>query len=230
MSRSNHRPSPSMLVALVAVFLSLGGVGVAATGGNFILGQSNSADAPSVLTGNAGTNPQLRIDAAGGGPALSAVVRAGVPPFKVNSSAKVAGLNADLVDGIDSSDLLIGLRGVTSSNQVSLPNDQATFTTIASTSFTLRTSSPILLLGEASVGYTGTAALSTAKMRVLIDGKAAGGSVFTQPGATDSVPVSIPVNVLLAGSHTFVLQVNTFATDGTFTAGQRSLSVLTRQP
>ena len=32
-----------MLVALAALFVALGGVGVAATGGNFILGQSNAA-------------------------------------------------------------------------------------------------------------------------------------------------------------------------------------------
>jgi len=34
-----------MLIALVALFAALGGVGMAATGGNFILGKSNSADA-----------------------------------------------------------------------------------------------------------------------------------------------------------------------------------------
>src|SRR5437899_1648391 len=42
-------PSPSMIVALAALFIALGGVGVAATGGNFILGQSNSADQPTAL-------------------------------------------------------------------------------------------------------------------------------------------------------------------------------------
>jgi hypothetical protein len=38
-----RKPSPAMIVALLSLFVALGGVGVAATGGNFILGQSNSA-------------------------------------------------------------------------------------------------------------------------------------------------------------------------------------------
>jgi hypothetical protein len=51
-----------MLVALVALFVVLGGVAVANTGRNFILGQSNTA--------NQTTSPELRCDeradAAGG--------------------------------------------------------------------------------------------------------------------------------------------------------------------
>jgi hypothetical protein len=39
-----HRPPPSMIVALLALFVALGGAGMAATGGNFILGQANEAD------------------------------------------------------------------------------------------------------------------------------------------------------------------------------------------
>jgi hypothetical protein len=44
-----HKPSPATVIALVALFVALGGVGVAATGGNFILGQSNSADKTTAL-------------------------------------------------------------------------------------------------------------------------------------------------------------------------------------
>lgn len=49
MKPSIYRPSPAMIVALVALFVALGGAGMAATGGNFILGQSNSADQPTSL-------------------------------------------------------------------------------------------------------------------------------------------------------------------------------------
>ena len=38
----------------------------------------------------------------GGGPGLRAIVNAGAPPLAVNSSVKVANLNADLLDGLDS--------------------------------------------------------------------------------------------------------------------------------
>jgi len=37
-----RKPSPATVIATVALFVALGGVGVAATGGNFILRQSNS--------------------------------------------------------------------------------------------------------------------------------------------------------------------------------------------
>ena len=38
----------------------------------------------------------------GGGPGLKAIVNAGAPPLAVNSPVKVANLNADLLDGLDS--------------------------------------------------------------------------------------------------------------------------------
>jgi hypothetical protein len=41
----------------------------------------------------------------GGGPGLRAIVNAGAPPLAVNSSVKVANLNADLLDGLDSTAL-----------------------------------------------------------------------------------------------------------------------------
>jgi hypothetical protein len=143
-------------------------------GGIFNLGQANSVDAQTVLTGNPGANAQLRlvngglgaalraesqsgigvngisvsgtgqfgqsqtgiglqgihIDAAGtnpgvegktnstdpngagvvgrntgGGPGVKAIVNAGAPPLAVNSQVKVANLNVDFLDGLDSSAL-----------------------------------------------------------------------------------------------------------------------------
>jgi hypothetical protein len=45
-----HKPSPAMVVSLIALFVALGGTTYSATGGNFILGQSNTAGAPTLLS------------------------------------------------------------------------------------------------------------------------------------------------------------------------------------
>jgi hypothetical protein len=98
-----HRPSATLIIALLALFVALGGVGVAADGGNLVLGQPNTAasmtslSAPVTggktfqLTNNDATDPAST--------ALALHVPSGHAPFTVNSSGKVANLNADQVDG-----------------------------------------------------------------------------------------------------------------------------------
>jgi len=164
------------LPATGAAALVLVAVGGAANGGNFILGQANTATATTLLSGNPGANPLLRVTGSGtaasiradagsgiaingistsgtgqsgqstsgyglsgfhigttgsssgvygqtastdpgsagvtgrntaGGPGLQAIVSGTntVPPLKINSSARVASLNADLLDGLDSTGL-----------------------------------------------------------------------------------------------------------------------------
>jgi hypothetical protein len=44
-------PSPSLIVSIIALVIALGGAGYSATGGNFILGQTNTASTPTVLQG-----------------------------------------------------------------------------------------------------------------------------------------------------------------------------------
>jgi hypothetical protein len=107
-----------MVVAFSALFVALGGVGVAATGDNFILGQSNSATTATTLSspvdapGLAVTNTSVGANAT----ALSLTSAASRPPMKVNSAAKVANLNVDRIDNLDSSAFL--RRGVLQSNNV----------------------------------------------------------------------------------------------------------------
>jgi hypothetical protein len=77
--------------------IGLSGIHAAATGTNpGVQGSTSSTDpkAAGVLGKNTG-----------GGPGLSANVKAGAPPLAVNSPVKVANLNTDLLDGIDSSRL-----------------------------------------------------------------------------------------------------------------------------
>lgn len=75
--------------AITALVLG-SGTAYAATGGNFILGKSNTAGAISTLTNNNGT-------------ALALNSAAGSAPLTVNRGVKVANLNADKLDGKDSS-------------------------------------------------------------------------------------------------------------------------------
>lgn len=81
----------SGLVAGAVFALVVGsGTAYAATGGNFILGKSNSAGATTTLSNGNGT-------------ALALKSRSGTPAFKVGNSVKVPNLNADRLDGKDSS-------------------------------------------------------------------------------------------------------------------------------
>jgi hypothetical protein len=117
----------SVCSALVFVASSaLAGSGV---GGVFNLGQTNSVDAKTTLTGassgiqmqvtntNAAGRNGLAVNSAsgyptgsftntGGGSAGGFFVNAGVAPFSVNSNTKVANLNADRLDGLDSTAFL----------------------------------------------------------------------------------------------------------------------------
>ena len=93
------------VVSLLALSVALGGTTYAATGGNFILGQSNSASSPTALSAGT-TGPAFKVTNTSTGAAGSFNVAAGHPPLAVNSSTKVANLNADKLDGTDSSAFL----------------------------------------------------------------------------------------------------------------------------
>lgn len=80
----------SFAAGAVAVLVLGSGTAYAATGGKFILGKSNYAGATSSLTNKNGT-------------ALALNSKSGTAPLKVNRTVKVANLNSDLLDGLDSS-------------------------------------------------------------------------------------------------------------------------------
>lgn len=83
------RVSLSSFAAGAVAALVLGSsAAYAATGGNFILGKSNSAGTTTVLS-------------SGHGPALA--LKASGPALKVSNTSKVANLNADSLDGLSSS-------------------------------------------------------------------------------------------------------------------------------
>jgi hypothetical protein len=83
-------PSHATVVAYLALFVAMSGSAYAATGGTFSLGTVNKASHISTMK-----NPQ--------GTPLSLIASASRPPLVVNRSTKVSRLNADLIDGLDSS-------------------------------------------------------------------------------------------------------------------------------
>jgi len=101
-------PSPSLIVSIIALVIALGGAGYSATGGNFILGvNSNTAATQTGLVSNR-NGRALAIQNTNTGAAataLSLAVAAGHPPFVTNSTTKVPNLNADRLDGLDSTQL-----------------------------------------------------------------------------------------------------------------------------
>jgi hypothetical protein len=86
-----------ILPVLIAAALLVGGANVAAyaaTGGSFILGHTNQEGQPSTLQN------------LGDGPALKLQTKSSSPPLAVSSGRKVVKLNADRLDGLDSTSLL----------------------------------------------------------------------------------------------------------------------------
>jgi hypothetical protein len=93
----------NVMVTILA-FVVLGGVSYAATGGNFILGNANTASSKSTLSAPIADKAlQVTNTSTGvGATALGLSVASGHTPFTINSGAKVANLNADKLDNKDS--------------------------------------------------------------------------------------------------------------------------------
>jgi hypothetical protein len=87
-----NRTGAALIGGVVALVLG-SGTAYAATGGTFVLGRANKATTLTTLTNTAGTP-------------LSLVGKTGAAPLKVASSTKVANLNADKLDGLDSKTFL----------------------------------------------------------------------------------------------------------------------------
>jgi len=126
-----RRPSPSLVISLLALFLALAGTTMAADGDNFLVGRSNSASSQTTLSAPVVGGKTLQVtnnDATNAAStALALTVAAGHAPLKVSSAARVQNLNADLLDGVDSSKFLhssvpVSLTGASSSGVVNGTN------------------------------------------------------------------------------------------------------------
>jgi hypothetical protein len=110
-----RRPSHPTIVAYLALFVALGGTAVATTQG-FVLGGTNRVNAASNVTNLKADNTQNKIVSPlltlknltpnAGATALALNVGLGHAPFTTNSATKVTKLNADRLDGLDSTAFL----------------------------------------------------------------------------------------------------------------------------
>ena len=96
------------LVLVLGLVFGVATMALGANGGNFILGRSNAASTLTKLTGNVdGAAMQvINTNAGADDTALSLQAQAGEAPMRVNSATRVTNLNADKLDGVDSSALL----------------------------------------------------------------------------------------------------------------------------
>jgi hypothetical protein len=128
-------PSPSIVVSITALVVALGSAGYSATGGNFILGQTNSASTQTKLVAPI-AGPALGVDnsnTGAGATGLRIVTAATRPPLVVNSSTRVDNLNADKLDGLNSTQfprkavIPFNLAPGATTGQISLPGNQPVF-------------------------------------------------------------------------------------------------------
>jgi hypothetical protein len=121
-----RRPTPALVISIIALFVALSGAAWAATGGSFILGNPNAADATSTLSAPVAGGGALNVangNTAAGSTALKLQVASGHPPLSVNSGVKVPNLNADELDGMDSTRFAQGKGAQIVSARVTSPVD-----------------------------------------------------------------------------------------------------------
>ena len=91
------------IISLVALFFAMGGTAVAATGGNFILGKSNTATSVTSLQNTKGT-------------ALSLSATSTKPPLTVSNNVQVPNLNASELGGNAPNAYMFGTGQVSHAN------------------------------------------------------------------------------------------------------------------
>lgn len=220
-----RRSKTTVLAVVLALTLVGGSTALAATGGNFILGQLNTATTISQVSAPI-IGPALRIwntSTAAGATALDLRVAAGKPPMTVNSNAKVANLNADLLDGKDSTQLAPILRAQDDPDN---PGSSVTGTNpVNNVAISAPTDGVLMISGTAYVNNYETSGVDYI-LNPKVDGSNATqpgwGSYFSsfpngEGGGADgccgqlSYTVSVPVK---AGSHTVTQELGAYGGSG----------------
>jgi len=199
--RRPRRPSAALAISLIALFFAMSGTAVAATGGDFLLGKSNTATNVTRLTNTTGT-------------ALSVTAAPTAPPLRVSNSALIPNLNASYVGNIPASGFVQG--GGTDAD------GRAALGTGSYHNF-LQTSQAIIA-GSCDVGGTGaslTFSSATGGTAQVIWWDKDGASNITFGGHTQSVMVS-PVSET---PYMVVVQMDTGSSITTYTLTQQYDSV-----
>jgi hypothetical protein len=200
-------PSRAMAVALLAVFLAVGGRSAYAAANSFLLNTTNTSSAQTTLNGSAVTGPALQLTNTSknkNATALALDVNTANAPFTVNSTKKVAKLNADRLDGIDSKGFVQGSEHALA-NRVSLtvPVDQNTAATVLTLpgfgTLTVNCSDLSNGANENYVSFTNTSgsALDVDRLEMYSDQDNTPTKLtedVLSPGATDSTDFSFVVD------------------------------------
>ena len=191
----------SALGILCALLVSVDYVSFAATGQSVILGRVNKADD---VTKVVRTTP---------GPALQLRTRPGTPPLKVNRTAKVAKLNADRLDGLDSSDF--AKNSVVTAFEPAACQSATVGTTFAK----------VLDLGTFTKYADDTYLRLDVAGRYNVDAQDGNGTTFEV--RVDDMPTSIGGASLVVSSSAFV-QVPLAAVFDNLPAGEHTVSIWAR--
>jgi hypothetical protein len=114
--RWTRRPSPAFVIALLALFLAVSGTSYAAGRTHFLrLGKTSKTSGATALVSKNKQHPALALTSIRKQTAASFTTPKGVAPFSVNQTTKVTDLNADLLDGLDSSALQRTVTGTCAS-------------------------------------------------------------------------------------------------------------------
>jgi hypothetical protein len=196
--------------AIVAVVALFGGTALAGTGvgGVFNLGQTNTVNAQSVLTGtsNAALFKVANTGAGTGSVGLNIQVPSGRAPFVTNGTGKVNNLQADKVDG-QSADEIARVQGASTDD--SAWNEDAR-TVLETVTLTAPQNGFVVLAGIATPSYSNGCDFCAVHLRFhdLQTGAdtAANAATVTQTNHTQVVPLSVTVTIpVTAGTHTYQL-------------------------
>lgn len=203
-------------IALMAV-VGLDYVSFAATGGSFILGNANTASTTTTLSRT--TN----------GTTLSLNAQPGQQPLRVNSTVKATNLNADLLDGLDSTSFATKSRvsAFTPPGCQQLPTVTSSFQKIANLgTFTKLSSSTMARINFSTTLFTASSTGTGTVFELRVDdqptalGKAT--ALTRQPGVFITADLEGVFPNLAAGAHTvsiWALSTNGNATQAMYDAG-----------
>jgi hypothetical protein len=176
-----------VITVLVAVVLLVGAGDVASyatTGHGLLLGKANSSKKATTIA---------RTTA---GPAFGFRSRAGSPPFSVNSGTRVNGLNADRLDGLDSTSLQTRTRVFEDQGAQNRGSQEIWATPVSAGSYLVRYTAPLVLsagtaaapepvacaIQSGGASYASTSGVRTGPSAVtFLSGSA---SITVAPGAT----------------------------------------------